>query len=107
MLSQTIFLIVFVSYHAECETTVTPPIGGQELEGKVDTFLRDMLSCRDIIGASLAVLRGNETLLLKGYGKTEPTEHGQDVTSDTLFGVASLSKALAATLLGHVAKQNG
>ncbi len=78
-----------------------------DIERNVDSFVRNILSCRDVIGLSVAVVRMNETVLLKGYGSTEPTADGQEVTSDTLFELGGLTKSFTATLLGYLATENG
>ena len=71
------------------------------LENKTDEFVAALLNCRDLVSLNIAVVKGNKTLLTKGYGTADLTT-GRPVTKTTLFGVASLSKAFAATLLGQV-----
>ena len=71
------------------------------LEASVDSFVESLLSCRDVLGLNIAIVKGNETLLAKGYGVAD-LDTGRPVTNTTLFGLASLSKAFAATLLGKV-----
>ena len=71
------------------------------LEASVDSFVESLLSSRDVLGLNIAIVKGNETLLAKGYGVAD-LDTGRPVTNTTLFGLASLSKAFAATLLGKV-----
>ena len=70
-----------------------------EFEDLIDAFVEETLTCRDIVGMNLAVIRGNETLLAKGYGIAD-IDQQIPVDNATIFGIASLSKAFAATLLG-------
>lgn len=72
----------------------------------MDVFAEEMMGCRDILGLSLAVVRGNETILTKGYGYKDK-EKTKRVDERTLFGIASLTKAFTATLLAKVLKRNG
>ena len=72
-----------------------------ETEQRIDDFVDALLVCRDLVSLNLAVVKGNETLISKGYGVAN-FETGANVTNETLYGLASLSKAFAATLLGHV-----
>ena len=37
----------------------------QDLESKVDSFIHALLGCRNIVGMSVAITKGNETLLAK------------------------------------------
>ena len=63
--------------------------------------MQTLLSCREIVGLNLAVVRGNDTLLTKGYGSASLAQ-SKAVNERTLFSIASLSKAFASTLLGIV-----
>lgn len=72
----------------------------------VDSFVSNIFDCRDILGLSLTVVRGNETIITKGYGHKD-TERTQRVNEHTLFGIASLTKSFTATLLGKVLKKHG
>ena len=56
----------------------------------VDELIRDGLRTATIPGAAVAVTRGDEVLLVRGYGQTSL---GTPVTGDTLFRIASLSKS--------------
>ena len=60
--------------------------------------MADALAAFDVPGAALVVVRGDKVIILKGYGrknvaKTDP------ITPDTLFPLASCTKAFTATLL--------
>src|SRR6185503_8196487 len=64
----------------------------------VDRAMADALAAFDVPGAALVVVRGDKVIILKGYGrknvaKTDP------ITPDTLFPLASCTKAFTATLL--------
>ena len=66
---------------------------------ELDETLQRAMSSGDFVGLSVAVVRGNETIFIKSYGETS-VEDGTPVTPDTLFRIASLSKAFASTLVG-------
>ncbi|HKI34225.1 MAG TPA: serine hydrolase [Gemmataceae bacterium] len=65
----------------------------------VDAIVRDGLKSWQVPGAALAIVRGDEVVYLKAYGVREV---GTDkaVTPDTLFAIASCSKAFTATAAG-------
>ena len=68
-------------------------------EDIIDMFVEETLRCREIVGINLVIVQGNKTLIAKGYGY-EDRELPSFVDERTLFGIASLTKAFAATLLG-------
>jgi len=74
---------------------------GQQLEDSLDELIPTLLACRKLAGVSIAVVRGMETIFIKGYGRVDLDEDDA-VTKNTLFGIASLSKAFTATLLGKL-----
>lgn len=69
-----------------------------ELTSKIEAYVKEFMQCRGVVGLSLAVVKGNETWT-RGFGLADKGS-GRPVTSSTLFGIASLSKAFTATLLG-------
>ena len=75
------------------------------LEEKITNYVTSGLGCHNNPGLSLSVVKDSKVLLAKGFGhraldKLEP------VTNETLFGIASLSKAFAATLLLKQIEEN-
>ena len=56
----------------------------------------------DVPGVAVVVVRGDETLVLKGYGR-RALDKPDPVTADTLFPLASCSKAFTTTLLAMLA----
>ncbi len=74
--------------------TDTPP----ELEG-IDAFVEAGMESWGIPGLGLAVVHGGEVVLARGYGVLERGED-RTVTPETLFGIASVSKAFTAAAVG-------
>ena len=64
----------------------------------VDRVLADALKAWDVPGAALVVVRGDRVLLLKGFGQKSHAKP-DPVTPDTLFPLASCTKAFTSTLL--------
>jgi CubicO group peptidase (beta-lactamase class C family) len=58
----------------------------------VDTLIQDSMKAWSVPGAAIAIVRGNEVIYLKGHGLRE-IGGSQAVTPDTLFAIASTSKA--------------
>lgn len=69
-----------------------------EIVQRIESFIEAGMKCHNNPGLAVSVVHRGEILLAKGYGfktvgKLDP------VTNSTLFGMASLSKAFAATLI--------
>lgn len=69
-----------------------------EVIQRIDSFIKAGLDCHNNPGLTITVVRKDEIILAKGYGY-KTTEKTEPVTNLTLFGVASLSKAFAVTLI--------
>ncbi|XP_011449649.3 uncharacterized protein [Magallana gigas] len=68
-------------------------------ENTVDPVITQAMQCRPRIpGLSIAVVKDGKTLLSKGYGLAD-LQNGAPVTEFTLFRLASITKAVSATLL--------
>ncbi|WP_066503433.1 serine hydrolase domain-containing protein [Abyssisolibacter fermentans] len=60
-----------------------------------DQYIKDKMKQYDIPGAAVVVIKGNETVLKKGYGFAD-IENKIEVTEQTLFELGSNSKAFTA-----------
>jgi len=60
---------------------------------EIDRFLGEQLRVSAIPGAAVAVTRGDQVLMVRGYGHDSS---GEAVTGDSLFRIASLSKSFTA-----------
>jgi len=70
----------------------------------IDAIVQAGLKSWQVPGAALAIVRGDEVVYLKGYGVAEV---GSDraVSPDTLFAIASCTKAFTAAAAGVLADQ--
>ncbi len=66
--------------------------GGSDV-ADLDRFVRGRLAAARLPGMGLAITRGSETVLVRGYGKDAG---GAPITPETRFRVASLSKSFTA-----------
>ena len=66
--------------------------------GAIDRVMRDMMTTWKIPAASIAVVKDDKVVFLKGYGTRELGGTAQ-VTPDTLFQIASTSKAFTTTAM--------
>ncbi|OWF52839.1 uncharacterized protein LOC110447241 [Mizuhopecten yessoensis] len=67
-------------------------------EEEADKTLRSVLACNQNPGMAVSVVKDGHIVFSKGYG-VKNLETKEPVTNKTLFGIASLSKAFASTLL--------
>ena len=75
-----------------------------EDEQLIDDYITDLMECRGMPGATLAIARADEVLMTKGYGLAN-LDTGEPVTADTVFPIASVSKSFTATLLAKMLPQ--
>jgi len=70
----------------------------------LDSYVeKEMSACR-IPGFALAVIQNGQLLYTKGYGKADPS--GREVTPDTPFHIASLSKSFTALAIMQLVDRN-
>ncbi|WAR16644.1 GIGA6-like protein [Mya arenaria] len=86
-----ICLVISISSNAESFDV-------DEFSRRISEFVESGLRCHDNPGLAISVVRNGETIFSRGFGVKSLTDPGA-VTNQTLFGIASLSKAFAATLL--------
>ena len=82
------------------------PKTGEELEELIDEFVDPILVCRNLVGLNVAVVYQGGSVLTKGYGVTHLQEEALPVTDTTIFGIASVTKAFATTLLGVLLEEH-
>ncbi|XP_062610694.1 uncharacterized protein LOC134272486 [Saccostrea cucullata] len=77
-----------------------------KFEGVVDPVIQQALACHPRIpGLSVAVVKDNKVLISKGYGLAD-LQTRTPVTEFTLFRLASITKAVSATLLAKQLHEN-
>jgi CubicO group peptidase (beta-lactamase class C family) len=80
-----------------------PPVRAAEPDvAAVDKLVADAMQAWDAPGAALVVVRGDRIIHLKGYGRRQH-DKPDAITPDTLFPIASCTKAFTATLLAMLA----
>jgi CubicO group peptidase (beta-lactamase class C family) len=70
----------------------------------LDAFIERELQTQKIAGAAVAVVVGNDVVLLKGYGWRD-IEKRKPVTPDTMFPIASITKQFTVASLGTLVRQ--
>ena len=76
----------------------SPAVAADPPPADVDRVMADALRAWGAPGASLVVVRGNEVVVLKGYGRRH-VERPEPVTADAVFPLASCTKPFTALLL--------
>ena len=78
---------------------IPAPARAADLDPKaLDAVVEHAMQEMSVPGAAVVVVRGDEVVYLKGFGVREK-DKPEKVTPDTVFPVASCSKAFTATLL--------
>ncbi|MFC2088363.1 serine hydrolase [Calditrichota bacterium] len=78
-------------------------IESKKLNG-IDAYIKKALTTFEVPGASVAVVKNGKVILAKGFGK-KTLDKTQPVDSQTLFGIASNTKALTATALALLVEE--
>src|SRR5688500_5260952 len=70
----------------------------RNLAASIETLVRRAMTAEKVPGAAVAVVRGDEVVFLQGFGVNKMgTEEA--VTTETLFAIASTTKAMTTTVL--------
>ena len=91
-----IFLAIFISLFGQTKDN--------RLEGLDEEIVKWMTEY-NAVGISVAIVENNEVLYNKGFGYRD-LENKKPVTENTVFPIASCSKAFTATLLGMLEEGN-
>ncbi|TMU56610.1 serine hydrolase domain-containing protein [Flagellimonas algicola] len=92
-------LIVCIVGLTQCKPSPEKP--SQDLNlmvSKLDSLGKSILEGGGVVGFSVAIMKGNDTLFNRGFGFTDTTRT-QPVTNSTRFKIASISKLLGSTLV--------
>ena len=87
----------------------SPERHGMNLEklAQVDRVIEEAISAKEIPGAVLSVVRGNDIVYLKAYGNKSVVPAVEPMTTETLFDLASVSKCVGTTLAFMQLIENG
>lgn len=87
----------------------TPESHGMDSEklAQVDRVINDAIAAKEIPGAVLSVVRGNDIVYLKAYGNKSVVPTVKPMTTETLFDLASVSKCVGTTLAFMQLIENG
>lgn len=84
---------------ASMASAMAAPVDHQTLDERLTRLAIDA----EIVGLAVAVIEDGEITFAEGYGQT--SLNGADVTPDTVFRWASLSKGVASTTVGKMAAE--
>lgn len=74
---------------------------------QVDSVINEAITAKEIPGAVLSVVRGNDIVYLKAYGNKSVVPAVEPMTTETLFDLASVSKCVGTTLAFMQLIENG
>ncbi|MGJ8685686.1 MAG: serine hydrolase [Nonlabens sp.] len=87
---------------------ITKPAFGQEIENRlngIDQEIETLLNSYKAVGLSVSVVKNNEIIYSKGFGYRD-LEKKLPVNENTVFPIASCSKAFTASLIGILDFEN-
>ena len=87
----------------------TPESHGMDSEklAQVDRVINDAIAAKEIPGAVVSVVRGNDIVYLKAYGSKSVVPTVEPMTTGTMFDLASVSKCVGTTLAFMQLIENG
>lgn len=74
---------------------------------QVDSVINEAITAKEIPGAVISVVRGNDIVYLKAYGNKSVVPTVEPMTTETLFDLASVSKCVGTTLAFMQLIENG
>lgn len=83
---------------------VAKPPSAAELAPRIDALAAEVLKEGPVVGLSLAVVRGNDIVIQKGYGQAN-LELGVPVTEQSLFRIGSITKQFTAAAIMQLVEQ--
>ncbi|MBN3036066.1 MAG: serine hydrolase [Bacteroidales bacterium] len=102
MLKHLLFLHRFLPVCIIVISLISPPVSGQRQLEQLD---RDIASAKEVFGIpglAVGIIKDGEIVLKKGYGMRHAGE-ALPVGTETVFGIASCTKAFTATCIGMLA----
>lgn len=100
--------ILFTLASASCSTSTDSSNPDSSAEKWVKQFEQKMqkeASNNNIPGMAIALVKGDQTILAKGYGFRD-VENNLTVDADTLFNIASTHKSMTALLIANLVDDN-
>lgn len=95
------FLVLIVL----CTTNARARADSNALSNEITEIIENTMKCRNNPALAISVVKDGSVVYSRGFGSRD-LDHQVNVTSSTVFGVASLSKAFAATLILKLLKGN-
>ena len=100
MISKSMLPILFIASFSITETSQANVAITLDGKMKVERFINTLMPCHGTVGLSMAVVAGS-TDFTRAYGLAD-RETGRSVTTDTLFGLGSITKFFTSALLSAV-----
>jgi len=72
------------------------------LTHQADSLCKEVFTEWNLPGMAVVIIKDGKEMLLKGYGKSDYSSQGKEITPETQFVIASTTKAMTAALLATV-----
>src|SRR5688572_929739 len=95
---RVISALVFVVMLPACPRASAQQRPASGLAPRIDSIVEAARAARAIPGVAIGVVRGSDTIALRGYGEAD-VEHHVTVTPETVFHLASISKQFTAAAI--------
>ena len=99
----SVFLILPLLFILAWSVTAAP-MDDEQLISYVSERIEELMEHHEIPGASMAIVRGGEVILAKGFGLAN-VEEGTAADEDTVYLLASTSKLFVAVAVLHLAER--
>ena len=86
-------------------TTASAEVFSSEQTTQIEKFVTDVMTCYNVPGLTLAVVRGNQTWT-KGFGMADLEKNIPVDKRKTLFGIGSLTKAFTVTQIAMLLSES-
>jgi CubicO group peptidase (beta-lactamase class C family) len=88
---------------ANAQEPAVPTAAASELNG-LDSYIDETVRAWNVPGVAVSVVKDGRVVLARGYGARDPVSH-QPMTADTIFPIASMSKAFTTFGAGLLADE--
>lgn len=100
-------LVTLIGMFVSCGMLIAAPVITPEVERQIDSAIESAIARKIMPSAAVVVGTKDKVLFAKAYGKLTYEEDAPKATLDTLYDLASVSKAVGTASAAHLLIQDG